>query len=75
MNIFSKIHEALGFNKAIPNPVGIGVSAAPLSVQTFMYFQSLGIILHEFYGCTECCGPQTTNMPSKPSFNKSLKQA
>ena len=65
--VLSQIHKALGLDQALNNPdtVGCGVSAAPFDVETFMYFQSLDIIVHEFFGCTETCGPQTTNMAGK----------
>ena len=65
--VLSQIHKALGLDQVLNNRdgVGCGVSAAPFDIETFMYFQSLDIIVHEFFGCTETCGPQTTNMAGK----------
>ena len=37
----------------------MGSAAAPLGVETILYFQSLDIMICEFFGSTETCGPQT----------------
>ena len=57
--IFGRIHEALGLDRAL----SVYSSAAPLSVPTFEYFQSLDLILIELLGCSETSGPQFTNLP------------
>ena len=44
--IFQRVYEALGLENAVDTPGGgFYVSAAPLSMQTFEYFESLGIEL------------------------------
>ena len=60
--IFNKIHQALGLDQTKLKPIGNISGAAPLNVETFMYFQSIDIILHELYGMSESNGAQTTNM-------------
>ena len=71
MYLFSKIHQALGLDQATIHPTSTCSSAAPLNVETFMYFQSLDIIITELLGCTESVA-QTTNMAGnfkiKPRF-------
>ena len=57
----SRIHEALGLENATVIPTSTCSSAAPLNVETFMYFQSLDIVIYELLGCTESVA-QTTNM-------------
>ena len=58
----SLIHKALGLHK---NQQLVGSAAAPLSVDTILYFQSLDIMIGEFYGSTETAGPQTSSMEGK----------
>ena len=66
--IFDKIHQALGLDQAIsrqngnPNYPTTISGAAPLNIDTFMYFQSIDILLPELFGCSETSGPSTTNM-------------
>ena len=62
--IFSKIHQALGLDQTKLKPIGIGIisGGAPLNVETFMYFQSIDIIIHELYAMSESTSAQTTNM-------------
>ncbi len=60
--VFNRIHDALGLDVAVKGSVPTSSAAAPLSMETFYYFQSLDIVLTEFYGCTEASGPQTANM-------------
>ena len=57
----SRIHEALGLENATLMPESTCSSAAPLNVDTFLYFQSLDIVIYELLGCTESVA-QTTNM-------------
>jgi long-subunit acyl-CoA synthetase (AMP-forming) len=52
----------LGLDQTKLKPIGNISGAAPLNVETFMYFQSIDIILHELYGMSESNGAQTTNM-------------
>ena len=61
----SRIHEALGLDRATTSVGRCYAGAAPLSVETFYYFQSLDIVIHELLGCTETVGPQSTNLPGK----------
>jgi long-chain-fatty-acid--CoA ligase ACSBG len=58
--ILSRIHEALGLENATLMPESTCSSAALLNVETFMYFQSLDIVIYELLGCTESVA-QTTN--------------
>ena len=52
--IFQRVYEALGLENAVDTPGGgFYVSAAPLSMQTFEYFESLGI---ELQGGTDIQG-------------------
>ena len=60
----SLIHKALGLHK---NQQLVGSAAAPLSVDTILYFQSLDIMIGEFFGSTETSGPQTSCMEGKPT--------
>ena len=56
--------KALGLYR---NQQFVGSAAAPLSVDTILYFQSLDIMIGEFYGSTETGGPQTSCMEGKPT--------
>ncbi len=56
------MHKALGLEEAGRNSDGFYASAAPLSKETFEYFQSLDMPIQEVFGCTEASGPQTTNL-------------
>ncbi len=60
--VFAKVHEALGLDEVAKRTNITASTAAPLSVETFNYFQSLDIVLTEFYGSTEASGPHTSNM-------------
>jgi len=42
--------------------------AAPLSAEVGRFFASLGIVIQEVYGQTECVGVCTYNPPTKPRF-------
>ena len=37
--------------------------AAPVTMDTLKYFQSINIPLYELYGMSECSGPQTVSIP------------
>ena len=63
----SKVREALGLDKC-PNKF-LGSAAAPISVDTLLYFQSLDIMISEFFGSTETSGPQTCCGEGKPTNN------
>ena len=61
--VFSRIHQALGLDQTQNNhyyPTTMS-GAAPLNLETFLYFQSIDILLPELYGCSETNGPSTTN--------------
>jgi len=58
--ILTRIHAALGLDRAAhPEKGGFYSSAAPLSKQTFEYFQSLDMPIMELLGSSETGGPQT----------------
>jgi len=58
--ILTRIHAALGLDRAAdPKLGGFYSSAAPLSTQTFQYFQSLDMPIMELLGSSETGGPQT----------------
>ena len=74
--IFSKIHQALGLDQTKLKPIGTISGAAPLNLDTFLYFQSIDILIHELYGMSESNGAQTTNMAGnyfEESIDKFLK--
>jgi long-chain-fatty-acid--CoA ligase ACSBG len=60
--ILSRIHAALGLDRATQNETGgFYSSAAPLAPHTFKYFQSLDIPVMELLGSSEAGGPQTAS--------------
>ena len=60
----SRVHARLGLDRAAhPTHGGLYSGAAPLSIQTFQYFQSLDLPIKELLGSSETCGPQTTCLP------------
>jgi len=60
--ILSRVHSALGLERATNNESGgFYSSAAPLAPQTFQYFQSLDIPVMELLGSSEAGGPQTAS--------------
>jgi len=60
--ILSRVHAALGLDRAAhPTHGGFYSSAAPLSVQTFEYFQSLDMPILELLGSSEAGGPKTAS--------------
>lgn len=56
--VLTRVHAALGLDRAT-----VYSSAAPLSLKTFQYFQSLDLFVLEFFGCTETSGPMTACVP------------
>jgi len=63
--ILTRVHAALGLERAARGGSlgGVYSSAAPLSVQTFQYFQALDLFVLEFLGSTETSGPMTACFP------------
>ena len=59
--IFSRIHEALGLDRAAPVG-GFYTAAAPISMQTLKYFESIDMPIMEGYGATENMGMTSCNM-------------
>jgi len=59
--LLSKVHQKLGLDRAANG--GLYSGAAPLSIQTFQYFQSLDLPIMELLGSSETCGPQTACLP------------
>jgi long-chain-fatty-acid--CoA ligase ACSBG len=53
--VYSKVREALGLDRCTAFYSG----AAPISGETIKYFLSLDIVVHELYGMSEVCGPQS----------------
>ncbi len=57
--VFSKVRKKLGLDDC-----RLRIStAAPISRKTLEFFMSLGIIVTEVYGMSECTGPATISMP------------
>jgi long-chain acyl-CoA synthetase len=57
--VLSKVREQLGMDQ-----VEIAITAAaPINPDLILFFQTLGIPLHELYGMSETTGPATTNLP------------
>ncbi len=57
--VFSKVRARLGLDRSIYNVS----SAAPISKETLEFFASLGILINEVYGMSECTGPATISNP------------
>lgn len=57
--IFNKVKVGLGLDRC----KYMATSAAPISLDTLDYFNSLNVPLMEVYGMSECTGPQTVNKP------------
>lgn len=57
--VLAVIKKKLGFE----NTKGFYSSAAPLSEETFRYFQSLDMPIQELLGSSETSGPQTASLP------------
>jgi long-chain acyl-CoA synthetase len=57
--VLSKVRDQLGLDQ-----VQIAITAAaPINPDLVLFFQTLGIPLHELYGMSETTGPATTNLP------------
>lgn len=59
--VFSKVRAKLGLDRSLFNVT----SAAPISKETLDFFGSLGILINEVYGMSECTGPATMSTPDK----------
>lgn len=57
--VLKKVRMALGLDRCRLCFVG----AAPVTMETLRYFQSINIPLYELYGMSECSGPQTVSIP------------
>eukprot|EP01038_Epipyxis_sp_PR26KG_P016834 gene16834-23050_t len=58
--VFNNIKKALGLDRC----KGCFTAAAPISVDTILYFASLDIPLYEVFGQSECTGPHTISVPN-----------
>ncbi|DAZ98410.1 TPA: hypothetical protein N0F65_000124 [Lagenidium giganteum] len=56
--VLGRIKEALGLDQCLACFSG----AAPISKEIIDYFGSLDLPIYEFFGQSECCGPQTCSM-------------
>ncbi|HLT40962.1 MAG TPA: AMP-binding protein [Enhygromyxa sp.] len=61
MLVFSKVKAKLGLDRSIYNIT----SAAPIARETLEFFASLGVLINEVYGMSECTGPATVSTPDK----------
>ncbi|CAB3984774.1 long-chain-fatty-acid-- ligase ACSBG2-like isoform X2 [Paramuricea clavata] len=59
--VFKKVHAALGLDRCRHLATG----AAPITMETLRYYQSLNMPLCELYGMSECSGPMTAGKPGK----------
>lgn len=59
--VFSKVRAKLGLDRSLFNVT----SAAPISKETLEFFGSLGILINEVYGMSECTGPATMSTPDR----------
>lgn len=59
--VFSKVKVALGLDRCRIQVT----SAAPISRSTLEFFLSLGIVIYEVFGMSECTGPGTISSPEK----------
>ncbi|KAL9986588.1 hypothetical protein ACROYT_G000756 [Oculina patagonica] len=57
--VLKKIRAALGLDRCRMAVVG----AAPVTMETLRYFQSINIPLYELFGMSECSGPLTVSIP------------
>lgn len=62
--VLSKIHEALGLDRARILVSG----AAPIPASTLEFLSSVGLPVVELYGQSEDTGPTTTNLPGANKF-------
>jgi long-subunit acyl-CoA synthetase (AMP-forming) len=61
MLVFSKVKAKLGLDRSIYNIT----AAAPIAKETLEFFASLGVLINEVYGMSECTGPATVSTPDK----------
>ena len=59
--VFSKVKATLGLDRC---KVALS-STAPISRSTLEFFLSLGLVICEIYGMSECTGPATLSKPSR----------
>ncbi|MFV8752849.1 AMP-dependent synthetase/ligase [Nannocystaceae bacterium ST9] len=59
--VFSKVRERLGLDRSVYQVS----SAAPIAKETLEFFASLGILINEVYGMSECTGPATISNPGR----------
>ena len=59
--VFSKVRGRLGLDRSAYNIT----SAAPIAKETLDFFASLGVLINEVYGMSECTGPATLSSPDK----------
>ena len=59
--VFSKVREKLGLDRSVYNVS----SAAPIAKETLEFFASLGVLINEVYGMSECTGPATLSNPAR----------
>jgi len=59
--VFAKVRAKLGLDRSSLNVT----SAAPIAKETLDFFASLGVLINEVYGMSECTGPATMSTPDK----------
>ena len=59
--VFSTVKQRLGLDRSLINIT----SAAPIAKETLDFFASLGVLINEVYGMSECTGPATMSTPDK----------
>ena len=59
--VFNNVRAALGLDRSLLNIT----SAAPIAKETLEFFASLGLLINEVYGMSECSGPATTSTPDR----------
>ena len=59
--VFKKVRAVLGLDRCRHLATG----AAPITMETLRYFQSLNMPIYELYGMSECSGPQSVGRPGK----------
>lgn len=59
--VFSTVREKLGLDRSMFQVT----SAAPIAKETLDFFASLGVLINEVYGMSECTGPATFSTPDR----------
>ncbi|NVB42970.1 AMP-binding protein [Pseudenhygromyxa sp. WMMC2535] len=59
--VFSGVRANLGLDRSRLNIT----SAAPIAKETLDFFASLGVLINEVYGMSECTGPATMSIPRR----------